>query len=120
MHIQRLLRLLYSIVAFGGAIMLHDIDRGFTVLAQQQEYRSQQAFEHGGEWDRHDEKDREIDLHLTTTDAKVGELAEKVSLICGVGATIVTGLGVLNLLGFLRPQSGSHEPPGKTHFITPE
>jgi hypothetical protein len=117
MQRDRLLRLVYSLVAFAGAGMLHNIDRGFVVFAQGQS-QAQQQYERR-DWDRHDEKEREINDHLTATDARLSGVAEKVSLICGVGATIVTGLGVLNLLGFIRTPSRS-EPPGKTHFITPE
>lgn len=118
MQRERLFRIVYSLVAFAGAGMLRNIDHGFVVFAQG-ESQSQQQYERGRDWDRHDEKEKEINDHLTATDARLSGVAEKVSLICGVGATIVTGLGVLNLLGFIRTP-GRSEPTGKTHFITPD
>lgn len=116
---QRLLRILYSLVAFAGSWMLHNVQHGSIVLAQ--EYQAQQQFEHGRDWDRHDEKEKQIDAHFTATDAKVGEMAEKLSMISGIGVTVCAGLGILNLLGFIRPHAAAAgEPSGKTHFITPE
>lgn len=113
---ERFLRLIYSLVAFAGARMLHNIDRGVLVFAQSQ---AQQQYEHR-DWDRHDEKEKEINEHLSATDTRLSSVAEKVSMICGVGGTIITGLGVLNILGLLKPRADGGESHGKTHFITPE
>lgn len=117
MRRDKILRLIYSMVAFVGAQMLHNIDQGFVVFAQGQSM-VQQQYEHR-DWDRHDEKERQLDDHIAATDKHLGEVAEKVSMMSGVGAAVVAGLGVLNLLGFIRIP-GRAEPVGKTHFITPE
>lgn len=111
---NRTLRIMYSLLAFAGAFVFYGIDRGYVVHAQSD---AQTQYERR-DWDRHDQKEHEIDEHLRTTDSKVSDHGEKISLICGVGATIVTGLGVLNLLGFLKQPRP--EPMGKTHTITPE
>jgi hypothetical protein len=113
--VSKLLRVVYSLVAFTGSLMLHNIGHGFVVYAQDQTQAIQTyrgAEQDGRQWDRHDEKEKEIDEHIRTTDGRLAEVSDKVSMITGVGATVVALLGILNLLGFIKPQRGETGPSG--------
>jgi len=97
--IWRVISALYTTTALCGAITLSYCTSDF-VYAQTQTPTESYSVQ-----SRMDQ----IERHIDTTDSRVNDLSDKVSLIQGVGTGILGLLGALQLLGLITAAKASKE-----------
>jgi hypothetical protein len=107
----RRLKMLYAVIALGGALLLQTCGGHVAVYAQSVTADELQRRTEEKLTDRLEKEKSQLDEHLRSTDRQVNDLSNKVSVMQGVGTGVLGALGALQILGLVKEHKENHPNP---------